>query len=86
MAAVSANYAIPVQVNGYSCRNCTDVAYAKKFIDPEHPKSGPFNINAATDPSRATEAVRFGGMLSDTRVFGASDAVKARGAFVDVTV
>ena len=25
-------------VNGYMCRDCTDVSYAKKNIDPAHPK------------------------------------------------
>lgn len=25
-------------VNGYVCHNCTDVDYAKKGIDPAHPK------------------------------------------------
>jgi hypothetical protein len=53
MAAVSTNYRIPVQVNGFACKNCTDVDYAKRHIDPQHPKSGPYNVNAATDTSRA---------------------------------
>lgn len=51
--AISGDYAQPVNINGFSCRNCTDVAYANKHIDPEHPKSGPFGINADTDPSLA---------------------------------
>ncbi|MBE7220087.1 MAG: hypothetical protein INR64_16575 [Caulobacteraceae bacterium] len=50
--AVSSNYAQPVQVNGFTCRNCTDVDNAKQHIDPQHPKSGPFDVDAATDPSR----------------------------------
>jgi hypothetical protein len=61
--AISGDYAQPVQVNGFSCKNCTDVDYAKKHIDPAHPKSGPFDVNADTDPSRRTEAVVFGGAL-----------------------
>jgi hypothetical protein len=52
MAAINGNYPAPVQVNGFSCKNCTDVDYAKKHIDPAHPKSGPYNIDAASDPSR----------------------------------
>lgn len=28
-------------VNGYVCQNCTDVEYAKKGIDPAHPKDPP---------------------------------------------
>jgi hypothetical protein len=61
------DYAIPIQVNGYSCSNCTDVANAKKNIDPQHPRDGPFGINAAQDPSSpnlSDKAVRFGGALS----------------------
>ena len=49
---ISGDYAQPVQVNGYTCRNCTDVDLAKKHIDPAHPESGPFNVNAANDPTR----------------------------------
>jgi len=52
MAIGSVNYPHPVQVNGYQCRNCADVDYAKKRIDPQHPQSGPEDINAATDPTR----------------------------------
>ena len=63
--AISTDYTSPIQVNGYSCRNCTDVAYAKKGIDPTHPKSGPYGINAATDPDRRTEAVSLGGRLAE---------------------
>ncbi len=56
--SISSNYPHPVTVNGYTCKNCTDVDYAKKHIDPQHPKSGPYGVTAATDPS-----VRFGGNL-----------------------
>lgn len=28
-------------VNGYVCQTCTDVSYAKKGIDPAHPKDPP---------------------------------------------
>jgi hypothetical protein len=49
---ISGNYPSPVQVNGFLCRNCTDVDYAKKHIDPAHPRSGPYNIDAKDDPSR----------------------------------
>ncbi len=52
---IGTNYATPVFVNGYLCRNCTDVEKAKKHIDPAHPKSGPFNINAKTDPTRVLQ-------------------------------
>jgi hypothetical protein len=39
------NYPTPILVNGFRCRNCTDVDYAKKHIDPQHPKDGPYGIN-----------------------------------------
>ena len=62
---ISGNYPSPVTVNGYSCKNCTDVDYAKKHIDPAHPKDGPYGVNAQSDPSRANEpAVKFGGSLA----------------------
>lgn len=61
--AISSDYAQPVLVNGYSCKNCSDVDLAKKHIDPQHPKSGPFDVDAARDPSRET-AVTFGGALA----------------------
>ena len=50
MSAISANYPSPVTVNGFSCRNCTEVDYAKRNIDPAHPRAGPFGMN---DPEEA---------------------------------
>ena len=62
--AISANYPMPVIVNGYSCKNCTDVGYAKKNIDPQHPQAGPFGINAKNDPTlQQRPSVAFGGLL-----------------------
>jgi len=61
--SVSVNYPSPVMVNGYSCKNCTDVDYAKNHIDPAHPKDGPFGIDAK-DARRQTPAVTFGGVLA----------------------
>jgi len=49
--AISTDYKTPVYVNGFECKNCTDVDNAKKHIDPQHPKSGPYGINAKNDPS-----------------------------------
>jgi len=57
------NYPTPVTVNGYSCKNCTDVDNAKRNIDPSHPKDGPFGVNKV-DKSGATPAVTFGGALA----------------------
>ena len=56
--AVSTDYSTPVIVNGFQCKNCTDVDYAKKHIDPAHPKSGPYGIDAKDDPTvKQTDAV-----------------------------
>ena len=66
--AIGTNYPSPVIVNGFSCKNCTDVDYAKKHIDPAHPKSGPYGIDAKNDPTVknaiSSNAVTFGGALS----------------------
>lgn len=63
--SINSNYATPVSVNGFTCRNCTDVDYAKKHIDPEHPKSGPYGIDAKDDPTvHASQTVTFGGALN----------------------
>ena len=70
------NYPNPVLVNGYSCKNCTEVDEAKKHIDPAHPKDGPFGVDAKnqppspSDPATETKskgdtpAVTFGGALA----------------------
>jgi len=59
------DYPHPVQVNGYLCKNCTDVDLAKKHIDPAHPRSGPYGIDAKNDPTvKKSDAVIFGGALS----------------------
>ena len=60
--SISGDYPQPVTVNGFTCRNCTDVDYARKHIDPAHPKSGPYGINAESDPTR-DQAVILGGSL-----------------------
>jgi N-acyl-D-aspartate/D-glutamate deacylase len=59
-------------VNGYQCRNCTDVSYAKKNIDPAHPKDGPVDGGQAKQAAHSNMAVEFGGILSALR---ASNAV-----------
>jgi hypothetical protein len=60
---ISGDYASPISVNGYSCKNCTDVENAKKHIDPAHPKDGPYGVNAAESRERSP-AVIFGGALA----------------------
>jgi len=85
MSIGSANYPHPIQVNGFTCRNCTDVDNAKKHIDPAHPKSGPYGINAATDPTNPKSFLQFGGGLSGTRATSAAAArPSAAGQLVDI--
>lgn len=61
------NYPSPVTVNGYSCKNCTDVDEAKQHIDPAHPKDGPYGVDAKVHPASAfAPAVTFGGALAGT--------------------
>lgn len=43
--AISGDYSSPVRVNGFACRNCTEVDQAKRNIDPADPAGGPFGIN-----------------------------------------
>ena len=65
---IGSNYPTPVNVNGFLCRNCTDVDYAKKHTDPAHPKSGPYGIDAEDDPTvkkAPASIILFGGGLSD---------------------
>lgn len=75
---ISGNYPTPVQVNGYTCRNCTDVDYAKKHIDPAHPKSGPYNIDAKTDPTRTfsdpVKAPKYSGTSNNPSAAGSETA------------
>ncbi|MBR7619666.1 hypothetical protein JKL49_09730 [Phenylobacterium sp. 20VBR1] len=65
-------------INGFQCKDCTDAAYAKKHIDPAHPKDGPFGVNAPeerkphkTEPRR-DPAVVFGGALSNLNTSASS--------------
>jgi hypothetical protein len=59
-------------VNGYMCRDCTDVSYAKKNIDPAHPKEGP---QPSEQPSRTNpEAVQWGGALAELNALRVNNA------------
>jgi hypothetical protein len=68
-------------VNGFPCKTCTDIDYAKKHIDPAHPKDGPYGVDkpaAAKAQSKtaslsaatpdAGPAVQFSGALSGVQV------------------
>lgn len=77
LCASPGDYPTPVNVNGFSCKNCTDVDNAEKLINPAKPNDGPFGIIAKDRPediARATAkpfdptyagqaAVTFGGQL-----------------------
>ena len=47
--AINGDYAQPVYVNGYRCQNCAQVAEAKQGVDPAHPKSGPYGVDAKSE-------------------------------------
>ncbi len=77
------NYPTPILVNGFRCKNCTDVDYAKKHIDPQHPKDGPYGINKSDTaaPAGSTDAAHGPAVLIDGRVVtSASGADKAPNA------
>ena len=81
---ISTNYATPVWVNGYQCKNCTDVDNAKKHIDPAHPKSGPFGIDAKADPTVVDNPTAIA--KAATAPGAPSSSTPGVGALVDVTV
>lgn len=73
-------------VNGYPCKNCTDVEYAKKGVDPAHPKDGPNGVNAPekageTGKTDAANAVGKPGDVDSSR----GPAVQLSGALAQVT-
>ena len=78
-------------MNGYVCRNCTDVDSAKKSIDQAHPKDGPNGADApdsrksidelvATDqtktPDRGPTVVLGGQFATASTVAAAAPAAK----------
>ncbi len=66
-----------------AAKNCTDVGYAEKHIDPVHLRSGPYNVNAESDPSRWKNAVTFGGRLTAIER-GASQTQNPIGGLIDI--
>ena len=70
-------------VNGYPCKNCTDVEYAKKGIDPARPKDGPNGVYAADrakDSEKSKEAAKPADAPADR-----GPAVTLSGALANVT-
>jgi hypothetical protein len=82
----STNYPQPVYVNGFICRNCTDVDNAKKHIDPAHPKSGPYGIDAATDPTNPKSFVQSGSNLAGIPTTATKTGIQSSGQLVDIQV
>jgi hypothetical protein len=63
--SVSGDYAQPVNVNGYVCWNCSQVADAKKGVDPADVKPGESAAQAqAASNTAPASAVVFGGALA----------------------
>ncbi len=84
--SVSVHYPTPVWVNGFQCRNCSDVDLAKKHVDPAHPKSGPFDVDAKSDPTRQLQrAVSYGGKLTGMSDVPAAPPATGPGAVFDLT-
>lgn len=51
-------------VNGFVCRNCTDVDYAKRFVDPAHPEDGAVNKDQPAAGAQRGPSVVLGGTLA----------------------
>jgi hypothetical protein len=64
-------------VNGYVCRNCTDVALAKRGVDPAKPKEDP--KSPQYDPAAAKAghgpAVTLGGALAKAGAAGSASDI-----------
>jgi hypothetical protein len=89
-------------VNGFACKTCTDIDYAKKHIDPAHPKDGPYGVDAkdkprsplakAQDPQAAQAAqfdpaVTFGGQLRNVQASSSTaNTTSATARLFDVRV
>jgi hypothetical protein len=64
-------------VNGYVCRNCSDVDLAKRGVDPAHPKDGPNGAyKAETTPADRGPAVRLDGALAEAAAASPSTRIQ----------
>jgi hypothetical protein len=82
--AISTNYTQSVQVNGFTCRNCTDVDNARKHIDPAHPRSGPYGVDAATDPTKPKGLSKSGKDTAGTPTTSPQTTAQATGRLIDI--
>ena len=83
-------------INGFACKDCTDIDYAKKHIDPAHPKDGPYGINKPKETDAKTPkdpndpAVLYAGAVTgpgaiDPALRAASRPVQVEGGNLDIT-
>ncbi len=70
-------------VNGFPCKNCTDVDLAKKGIDPAKPKDGPNGVYAADKAKDADKADKANRGVDDKGP-GFGPAVTLSGALANV--
>jgi hypothetical protein len=55
MPTENIGFPLPIMVNGFACMTAEDIGLAKWNVDPEHPRSGPYDRFAETDPTRYDE-------------------------------
>jgi hypothetical protein len=82
ITTIAGNYAQPVSVDGYLCWNCSQVADAKKGVNPAtvQPGETPDQVAASANKT-GTNAVSFGGLLTGTSAApGAPGQAAAGGA------
>ena len=71
-------------VNGYPCKNCTDVEYAKKGIDPAKPKDGPNGVYATENAKPGDKAYTEAKAVDDAKGAERGPAVTLAGALAQV--
>jgi hypothetical protein len=71
-------------VNGFPCKNCTDVENAKKGIDPAKPKDGPNGVNSPEAKAKAAEKSKDAAKPGDGPA-ARGPAVTFSGALANVT-
>jgi hypothetical protein len=82
-------------INGFACKDCTDIDYARKHIDPAHPKNGPYDINKPRDEDdkakgQSDSSVLYAGAVTgpgaiDPAQRAALKPVRVEGGNVDLT-
>jgi hypothetical protein len=84
--SVSGDYAQPVPVNGYLCWNCSQVADAKKGVNPAEVKPGETASQVqASSNSRPSSAVLFGGALTGTAASTTAQTTSGVGSLLDIS-